>query len=189
MRDPIFISAEPMIRDVKAYVIAWAGADALLPRSHTLDETTADACELLAEISHRTVYSDDPVLVRDALMCFNVDVTIDDANRLLVETLTAHDSNSLWGPRYIELVANVRLTLAHRALGRGFGPANRVATYSRAYAHATAYFYPVFEELGEIDRLAFEDWLAGQTCPINPNGRLGFYPHDYLRWLEGSSLS
>ncbi len=53
--------------------------------------------------------------------------------------------------------------------------------------------FPLLSDLPEIERIPFEKWLAGQTCPFvedKKTGELkfGYYPWDYERWKRGQPV-
>jgi hypothetical protein len=43
-------------------------------------------------------------------------------------------------------------------------------------------WYPTIDELPEEERKPFTEFMRGQTGPLNPDGTLGYYSHDYERW-------
>lgn len=42
--------------------------------------------------------------------------------------------------------------------------------------------FPALEDLQESEREELENYLAGSQMPINKDGSLGYYPHDYERF-------
>lgn len=45
--------------------------------------------------------------------------------------------------------------------------------------------WPLIEDLPKDEQEAFSKWLTGQTVPINQDGTIGYFPHDYERWKAG----
>lgn len=44
--------------------------------------------------------------------------------------------------------------------------------------------WPLITDLPEREREPFTKWLTGQTCPMNEDGTVGYFPWDYSRWKD-----
>ena len=49
--------------------------------------------------------------------------------------------------------------------------------------------WPVIESLPEEEQKPFEEWLWGQTRPINEDGSVGYYQYDYARWKDSQECT
>ena len=45
--------------------------------------------------------------------------------------------------------------------------------------------WPVIEDLPKPEQKPFAEWLIGQTVPMNDDGTVGYFIHDYERWKAG----
>lgn len=45
--------------------------------------------------------------------------------------------------------------------------------------------FPVVDDLPAEEQKPFREWLFGQTVPVNKDGSIGYYQHDYERWKQG----